>query len=212
MLLLAPAAHAAFGVESFDARVVDDEGNLFEQAGGHPFEGYTAFALNTLPSGAPDGHVKDIRVDVPPGLISNPQAVPMCSDAQLAISACPANAQLGRVNLTTFMGLRVGLELPLYNMTIGPNQVSRFAFNPQQALLGAPGAILGRDRRAARDHAEARRDPRRRARQERLRALLHDLGRRRQPRDRRLAPDLLGRARLGRRTTPSADASASRPR
>ena len=35
-VLLAPAAHAAFGVESFDARVVDDEGNLFEQAGGHP--------------------------------------------------------------------------------------------------------------------------------------------------------------------------------
>ncbi len=141
-VLLVPVAHAAFGVESFDARVVDDEGNLFEQAGGHPFEGYTAFAMNTLPSGAPDGHVKDIRVDVPPGLISNPQAVPQCSDAQLAISACPANAQIGRVNLTTFMGLRVGLELPLYNMTIGPNQVSRFAFNPQQALLGAPGAIL----------------------------------------------------------------------
>ena len=142
LVLSAPAAHAAFGVESFDARVVDSGGNLFEQAGGHPYEGYTAFALNTLPSGAPDGHVKDIRVDVPPGLISNPQAVPMCTDAQLAVSACPANSQIGRVDLTTFMGLRVGLELSLYNMTIGPNQVSRFAFNPQQALLGAPGAIL----------------------------------------------------------------------
>jgi hypothetical protein len=142
LVLWAPAAHAEFGASFFDARVVDENGNLFEQAGGHPWEGYTAFGLNTLPSGAPDGHVKDIRVDVPPGLISNPQAIPQCTDAQLAVSACPPNTQLGRVNLTTYLGLRVSLELPLYNMTIGPTQVSRFAFNPQQALLGAPGVIL----------------------------------------------------------------------
>ncbi len=144
LALQAPAAYAAFGVESFDARVVDQDGQLAEQAGDHPFAGYTDIAFNTLPSGAPDGHVKDIRVDVPPGLISNPQAIPQCTDAQLALSACLPDTQLGKVDVDTYLGLPtpVKLQLPLYNMTIGPDQVARFAFNPQQALGGAPGAVL----------------------------------------------------------------------
>jgi hypothetical protein len=139
----APSASAAFGIESFDAKVVDSGGQLEEQAGQHPFEGYTAFAMKTLPSGAPDGHVQNIRVDVPAGLISNPQAVPQCTDAQLELMACDPSSQIGKVDVGTYLGLRVALKLPLYNMTIGPSQVARFAFNPKQALAGPVGIVLG---------------------------------------------------------------------
>jgi hypothetical protein len=130
------AARAAFGIESFDAKAVDENGQLYEQAGAHPFEGYTKFALNTLPSGAPDGNVRDIRVDVPPGLMSNPQAIPACSDAELtSLAGCPVNTQVGVVDATTFaLGLAVPLQVPLYNMTIGPDQVGRFAFDPKQVV------------------------------------------------------------------------------
>lgn len=132
----APAAHAAFGIESFDAKAVDENGQLYEQAGAHPYEGYTKFALRTLPSGAPDGNVRDIRVDVPPGLMSNPQALPACSDAELnGLAGCPAATQVGTVDATTFAaGLAVPLHVPLYNMTIGADQVGRFAFDPKQVV------------------------------------------------------------------------------
>ena len=67
----------------FIAEVRDQDGKLFTQAGGHPFVGVTDFTFNTTGTGAPDGNVKDIRVDVPPGLISNPEATPKCTDAHV---------------------------------------------------------------------------------------------------------------------------------
>lgn len=145
MVLAAPqAAHAAFGIESFDAKAIDENGQLYEQAGAHPYEGYTAFSLRTLPGGAPDGNVKDIRVDVPPGLMSNPQALDTCTDAQLAATTCPASSQVGTVDVGTWTDIGpIALKLPLYNMTIGADQVGRFAFNPQQVLPLGLGPIVG---------------------------------------------------------------------
>src|SRR3954453_23423778 len=91
--LFAPSrAHAAFGVSQFVAEVRNQDGTLYKQAGGHPFVGVTDFSFNTTATGAPDGNVKEIRVDVPPGLISNPEATPKCTDAQFP--ACPPSSQL----------------------------------------------------------------------------------------------------------------------
>src|SRR5689334_20188697 len=100
-LAVATPAHADFGESSFTAAVKDKDGNLVTQAGAHPYVGVTSFTFNSTPSG-PDGNVKDIRVDLPPGLISNPQATPRCTNAQFP--NCPRETQVGTEQLTAQVG------------------------------------------------------------------------------------------------------------
>src|SRR5580765_2753103 len=80
----APTASAAFGVSDFKAEALKSHtrGDLESQAGAIPVLGVTDFSFNRALLLLPDGNVKDVRVDLPPGLISNPQATPRCTDAQ----------------------------------------------------------------------------------------------------------------------------------
>src|SRR5947199_6231408 len=83
LLVAASPAHASFGVSdaNFSAGVfASDHTTLVTQAGAHPFEGVTRFTFNSA-GGFPDGNVRNIRVDLPPGLISNPQATTLCTTA-----------------------------------------------------------------------------------------------------------------------------------
>jgi hypothetical protein len=122
--LAAPSAHAAFGVSSFTARATDAADHDVGQAGAHPFFGITKFTFNNT-LGIPDGQIKNIRVDLPPGLISNPQATPRCTNAQFP--SCPPNTQVGTETLTTT--LPVPITENVYNMETTADQVSVFAFD-----------------------------------------------------------------------------------
>jgi hypothetical protein len=124
--IAAPSASAAFGIQDFTADVFKADGTTVEtQAGAHPFTGVTSFRFNTTGLGMPDGNVKTVRVDLPPGLVSNPLATPQCP--QEAFPSCPADTQLGTETLTTLLG-----PIPpvaVYNMVPKDGQVSDFAFN-----------------------------------------------------------------------------------
>lgn len=101
----ASAAQAEFGVESFfaanckvatcnkGATPVEEkekaEAEGYSQAAGHPPFGVTDFKLNRkeiqttpFPAFAPEGNLKDLRIDVAPGVSTNPEAVPKCSVAE----------------------------------------------------------------------------------------------------------------------------------
>ncbi len=135
-LFAAPSsAQAAFGIAGFEAKVTNaDENDDYEPAGGHPHFGITDILFNTTADGTPDGNVKDIRVDVPPGLVSNPQALPQCTDTQRTTTGCPPATQLGTEELTAVAGgVFLQLKVPFYNMTFDDTQVSRFGFNPEKA-------------------------------------------------------------------------------
>ncbi len=135
LLALAPAAQAAFGIQEFVAKVTNaDEDDHYEPAGGHPHFGITDFTFNTEGDGSPDGNVEDLRVDPPPGLVSNPQALPQCTDVQRQTTGCPPETQLGTEELTAFVdGIFLDLKVPFYNMTFDETQVSRFGLNPEKA-------------------------------------------------------------------------------
>jgi hypothetical protein len=99
----APAAQGAFGVESFFAanckatfencnkaaspaeekEKAEEEG--YTQAAGHPPFGVTDFKIKShviqlvpFEARAPEGSVKNLRLDVAPGVSTNPEAVPKC--------------------------------------------------------------------------------------------------------------------------------------
>ena len=137
------ATSFAFGVESFRAVVLKADGTTLEtQAGAHPYTGVTEFTLQTT-GGLPDGDLESIRVDVPPGLIPNPEAVPKCDEAVPAL--CPANTQIGTTVIKAVLKpspVPLALPpLPVYNMVPPPGQVSDFAFTiptvkPRVDILG----------------------------------------------------------------------------
>jgi hypothetical protein len=93
MALGAAPARAEFGVSVFDGGTFGPpppgttdplvSGPAYTQAGGHPYEAWTAFQMNRLIDSEgffrPDGgSLKNVRVDLPPGLVGNPTAVPAC--------------------------------------------------------------------------------------------------------------------------------------
>ena len=80
-----------FGADLFDGAVMADEsGTPFTQAGGHPYSISTDIEFKTYDNTAPlvDGpypfeSVKDVTVDLPPGMVGSPAGIAQCATADL---------------------------------------------------------------------------------------------------------------------------------
>ena len=120
---------APFGPLGFVARSLDEAGNDFTLAGGHPYEasGSFSFPVSSLAS-LPVEPVKDIFTELPPGFVGNVSAFPRCPLGELAnfFVHCPAGSVIG----VAYLGL-VGnppLSTPLYNMVPEKGHPAEFAF------------------------------------------------------------------------------------
>jgi hypothetical protein len=126
MLPLAPAqAAGSLGVSVWEAGTCtgsessvpteckySNPGAFYTQAAGHPPWGLTGFELSNS-GAAPNGSaLKRLRVDVPPGLAADPEALAVCSRAQFNANACPASAKAG------FVSLKAYVEIPLVPQTL----------------------------------------------------------------------------------------------
>ncbi len=92
---------APFGTLHFDAWLSDSASRPYTQAGGHPYEFSTEFNFDTY-SAADSSQEwehsgttavrdpKDTVVDLPPGMIANPQGVPRCELAEFFTQECEA--------------------------------------------------------------------------------------------------------------------------
>ena len=93
-LALPGAARADFGLKpaSVKASALNKDGTLATEASSHPYAFKLDFALKTDKDGHTEGgEMRDVIVDLPPGLIGNPQAVPRCprKDFEGALPSCP---------------------------------------------------------------------------------------------------------------------------
>ena len=101
--------------------------DYYTQAGGHPYEGVTDFTVANS-NGVPDANVSNVRVDIPPGLISDPQATPECTAAEFP--SCPSSTQLGVVQMELYTaGTDQWFGASVYNMVPPAGKVSDYAFN-----------------------------------------------------------------------------------
>jgi hypothetical protein len=130
MGLAAPSAYADFGFlagpTGFDGSVTNADGTPDTQAGSHPYEVTTSFSLNTTTdsegNAIPDGgSLKDTRVNLPPGLVGDPNATPQCSLADFFTtnqvtgqSICLDNAAVG--TLTLFFPSLESVVIRIYNL------------------------------------------------------------------------------------------------
>jgi hypothetical protein len=74
------------------------------------------------------GQVKDLTIGLPPGVVGDPQATPLCTVAELNADACAANTQVGEVSANvTLLGL-LPLTVPgkLFNLVAQPGEPARF--------------------------------------------------------------------------------------
>jgi hypothetical protein len=173
LVVLAPAAaQAAVGIESFFAAnckagfegckkaavpaeekaKAEEEG--FTQAGGHPNFGVTDFTV-TKAGEAPTAIITHIRTDVAPGVSTNPQAVPKCSQAAFAStpveyapgkfafapSTCAGNTEIGVNKIVVYIpGVGdVPLEGKVYNLEQPTGLASDFGVAVDLSPLGITG-------------------------------------------------------------------------
>ncbi len=108
-------AGVGFGVKSFEVSFLNKDGTPDTQAGSHPYEMVTNIVFNSrflraepgadsLYLNEPNGTLKDLVVDLPPGLIGDPNATAKkCTlkqlDGQGNGNECPIESQLGTLRL-----------------------------------------------------------------------------------------------------------------
>jgi hypothetical protein len=125
---------APFGISSFLFRSSDISGEADTRAGSVPYETGTSFTVSNVASGSAfhaSGVVKDFDVDLPPGLVGDPGAVPKCArtEFELRLSGagspvCPADTQVG-VALVTLQG-GSAVELPVFNLVAPEGVAAQF--------------------------------------------------------------------------------------
>ena len=89
------------------------------------------------------GQVKNLTVGLPPGLIGDPNAAPLCTVAQLNTDSCPANTKVGSVtaNATVtvvVVPVTVNVSGDLYNLTPNPGEPARFGIVLRPLSLPPP--------------------------------------------------------------------------
>jgi hypothetical protein len=131
-------AGPGFGIKpgGFEVAFLNPDGTPDTQAGSHPYEMVANIDFNTqvLPREAtadsvygtqPDGNVKDVITDLPPGLVGDPNATAKkCTLRQLETPAtndkgggyCPAQSQVGELEVEFGFGGVTPVKEPVYNM------------------------------------------------------------------------------------------------
>ena len=139
-----------FGVAAFRQWSTTANGAPASQAGGHPYATTTSIVLNSTGSpeqdfGPAGAGVRDLDVELPPGFVGDPNAVPKCPrpefDSRLNGSfnaECPPDTQVGvAIVYTDPDGLFA--EIPVYNLVPPAGVPVQFglAFEQFAAVLSA---------------------------------------------------------------------------
>jgi hypothetical protein len=131
LALAAPAAAQAEGLEivpgSPKVTALNATGTVDTQAGSHPESFVVGFELKTDESGDTiGGEMRDVIVNLPPGFIGNPQAMPRCTHQQFegALPHCSGSTQVG-VLKANVSGLGETVS-PVYNLTPPPGVAVQF--------------------------------------------------------------------------------------
>jgi hypothetical protein len=146
--VMVSAPSAQFGIERYELAPESEGGVPETQAGSHPFQVTTTLGLNQviqtnhvcecgrpMPSALP----KDLRFNLPPGMIGNPSATPRCSEldftafGQEATNFCPPNTAVGVASATVDIpslgaGGLATVPVPLFNLEPAPGEPARFGF------------------------------------------------------------------------------------
>ncbi len=129
------SAEPPFGLAGLDGWYSNADGTPDTQAGSHPYAAYFTFDLNQAHGRTTGGALRDIKFELPPGLVGNPAAVPQCPRQEFEENiegyGCPPSTQVGverpglpfQGDFATFMP-----TIPIYNLVPPPGVAAQFGF------------------------------------------------------------------------------------
>jgi hypothetical protein len=149
--LCLPSTAAAFGFlpgsEGFDATVYTEGGQVATQAGSHPVAVTADFNFQAEGGGPfTQGDLRDLSLELPPGLLENPTAASICSQADfhmprsspweesLSGESCQDSSQIGIATVRSSFGGGTTRTFGIFNLAPPPGAPSEIGFNP----YGAP--------------------------------------------------------------------------
>jgi hypothetical protein len=138
------AAATPFGVQEKGFSIVPESegGEVQAQAGSHPFQLTTTFALDQTSSALrPPALPKDVTFELPPGLVANAVAFARCGEGQFLAKnqeptggrgdECPQDTAVGVILLTVDEPVFGGVEtipVPVFNLVPHAGEPVRFGF------------------------------------------------------------------------------------
>jgi hypothetical protein len=146
---------APFGVSDFDVWFSNADGTIDTQAGSHPYAATFVLGFNQKGAVRKEGgeynvgsirasaQVRNIEVELPPGLVGNPTGIPQCPRELFEndqYHSCPADTQIGVV--TTNFGVASDPTEPVFNIAPPPGKPAQFGFT----ILGNPTTLDSRVR------------------------------------------------------------------
>jgi hypothetical protein len=168
LALETPIASAEFGPlpgpEGFSVTPLREGDTPAQIAGSHPQSLRTELNLNLGPElpgepGVPvtDGDVKDLELELPPGLVENPAVVAQCSQAKfhtprgttpfeesLSGASCPQSSQIGTAQVRSSYAGGSARTFGVFNLDPPPGAPSELGFN----AYGAPIVFIPQVRQA----------------------------------------------------------------
>jgi hypothetical protein len=146
-LCLLPASAQAFGISSFEATVHGEGQTIDTQAGSHPVSLEMSVGLQTEGGGPfSEGDLRDLSLEMPPGLIENPTVTPVCQQSDFLTSrespweesrsgeSCPDRTQVGTLTVRSSYGGGEERTFGLFNLQPPPGAPSELGASP----YGAP--------------------------------------------------------------------------
>jgi hypothetical protein len=128
-----------FGFAGFDAWFASPDGVPDTQAGSHPYGLSVAYAMNSTGIGGFEelttgAETRNLVVNLPPGIVGNPTAVPRCtrqqfdgeSTSEAEEPSCPPSTQVG-IDQSFAEGVLVVFKV--YNLVPPPGVAAQFAFD-----------------------------------------------------------------------------------
>lgn len=137
------------GTSGFSARAIAEGGSGASVPGSHPYALSLSVGLNEggefedQPGAVfPDGDLRSLRIEAPPGLIVNPSVVAKCTFAQFNAprsspfatsrsgESCPDKSQVGTVEIQTSLEGGQSRRFGLFNLEPAPGAPAQLGFSP----------------------------------------------------------------------------------
>lgn len=163
---VAPATAAAFdflpGEEGFSVEAVAIGGGPATAAGSHPYEMSLDVGFEQGPLGYPEGDLRDLSIELPAGMLLNPNAVTKCPAAAFNVprsspfeesesgESCSGESQVGTVDVTSKAGGGAPRRFGVFNLSPPPGVAARLGFAPYGSPIvldlalsdGSGGSVL----------------------------------------------------------------------
>lgn len=126
---LPAGAQAEFGLGDFDVSFTESDGSFANQAGSHPFAFTTSFEAE-VDGEETDGRLRELFLDLPPGLIADTTAYPRCAATDFLAEAGPACslATVVGTSTSTFLEADNSEAAPVYSLVAPEGAPLRLGF------------------------------------------------------------------------------------